>query len=425
MSNPDGVPRPSALLVTPIAPADAGNGLAMRAGLILEALRRDHAVRVWRVPIAGGNTGDTSEIVAPLETDPAWALANRAGFRARQRLGRPELCRFATHRAVGELRRSIGLPDFRVTVVLRSYLLPFARPVARAGGTLGLRVVDLDDDEEATRRRLADLLRTAGDVQGARREALEAELFRVHEEASLPWAHCLLSAQVDHAGQLRGRFPEQQVEVLPNAIDTKAWSRLEREGSRQVAGGPPRLLLVGNLGYLPNQAAARDLACEILPALRSKGLEAEARIVGRNPPREVRELDRLAGVTVWPDVPDLDPHYAWADQVLLPLRAGGGTRIKILEAFAAGVAVLSTPLGAEGLAVEAGEHLLLAESVDELAESSLRLAREPRLAGRLVRQARRWVCRHHDRRIVAHRLADQLVAGARAFQASGRPPAGD
>ncbi|MEM7356416.1 MAG: glycosyltransferase family 4 protein, partial [Acidobacteriota bacterium] len=404
-------PKPAALLITPIAPATAGNGLAMRAGLILEALRRDHTVQVWRVPAAGGGPGDSAEIVAPLEVDPAWTLANRAGLEARRQLGRPELCRFATHRAVGELRRSIGRPAFRVTVVLRSYLLPFARPVDRAGGTLGLRVVDLDDDEEATRRRLANLLRAAGDVQGAQREALEAELFKAHEAASLPWAHRLLSAQADHVERLRARYPESQVGVLPNAIDTAAWSRADRDGSQPVDGRPARLLLVGNLGYLPNQAAARELAGEILPVLRAKGLDAEARLVGRQPSRAVRELDRLVGVTVWPDVPDLRPHYAWADQVLLPLRAGGGTRIKILEAFAAGVPVISTPLGAEGLAVVAGEHLLLAESVDELAASALRLAREPDLADRLARQARRWVRRHHDRRSVADRLADQLAGG--------------
>ena len=271
MSNPDGVP--AALLVTPIAPADAGNGLAMRAGLLLEALQRDHSVQIWRVPTAGGDAGESAEIIAPLEVDPAWTLASRAGFDARRRLGRPELCRFATHRAVGELRRAIGFPDFRVTLVLRSYLLPFAKPVDRAGGTLGLRVVDLDDDEESTRRRLADLLRAAGDAAGSRREALEAELFRIHEEASLPWAHLLLSAQAGHADRLGARFPEQRVEVLPNVIDTDVWSRLEREESREIAGRSPRLLLVGNLSYLPNQAAARELAGEILPALRSKGVE--------------------------------------------------------------------------------------------------------------------------------------------------------
>ncbi len=276
MSNLDGGPEPpAALLVTPITPSGGGNGLAMRAGLLLEALRRDHSVRVWRVPTAGGDTGDAAEIVAPLEVDPAWALAQRAGPRARRRLGRPELCRFATHRAVGALRQSTGSPSFRTTVVLRSYLLPFARPLDRAGGTLGLRVVDLDDDEERTRRRLAGLLRSAGDQEGARREELEAELFRTHEESSLPWAHHLLSAQADHAGELSVRFPEQRVGVLPNAVDTECWSRFEPGSVEGSTGRPLRLLLVGNLGYLPNQAAARELSSsrrgKVVGRLRTTG----------------------------------------------------------------------------------------------------------------------------------------------------------
>ncbi|MEM7588514.1 MAG: hypothetical protein AAF560_34315 [Acidobacteriota bacterium] len=221
---------PAALLVTPITPATGGNGLAMRAGLLLEALQRDHHVQVWRVPTAGGDEG-AGQIVAPLEVDPGWTLAQRAGPQARRRLGRPELCRFATHRAVRELQQAIGGVSFQTTLVFRSYLLPFAMPLERRSGKigpsdLGLRVVDLDDDETATRQRLAALLRAAGDSQGAQREALEAELFQSFEDQHLSWAHLLLSAQREHSRGLRARFESQRaedlrVDVLPNAIDTR------------------------------------------------------------------------------------------------------------------------------------------------------------------------------------------------------------
>ena len=398
--------RSRALLVTPIWPALSGNGLAMRAGLLLAALARDHQVDLWCVPVAGRGEGlDASierSVVAPIEQDLGWTLARREGPEALRRLARPALCRFATRRAIADLHRDLGELDYRCTMVLRSYLLPFVIPLERAGGSLGARIVDLDDDEARTHGLLADL---EADPQAAAGYRLEAELFESFEARHLPWAHRLLTAQEDHAQRLREQYPGVDTEWLPNAIET---SSSPPRSSSSGSGEAVRILLVGNLSYLPNRAAAEELALEILPRLREGGLEVRLRLVGREPPESLRELAREPDVEVWADVPEVAPHYAWADQVVLPLRAGGGTRIKILEAFAHGVPVVSTPRGAEGLRVTSGTHLLLAESPRAIVEASCRLARSRELVDLLVREARAWVRLHHDRDQIVGRLGDQL-----------------
>ncbi|MEM9594982.1 MAG: glycosyltransferase [Acidobacteriota bacterium] len=485
--------KPRALLVVPMWPAPSGNGVAMRAHLLLSALARDHRVDVWCVPVAGVQSGGrrpeanaARSSIAELETDPGWILASRAGAPALRELGRPSACRFVTHRAVADLHRDFGPSGYRCTLVYRSYLLPFVEAASKDRGALGLRIVDLDDDEATTRRRLAEL---ETDPASAARHRLEAELFERFEAEHLPWADHLLAAQDSHARRLRRRLPDLGIDVLPNAVhvprsssaqESRAQHRRPRGAgesrgdnrpkssseagagpapsyeagagpapSSEVGAGPApssevgaglaparvgemgfrppksgasdegratskatsdlHLLFVGTLSYLPNRAAAKELAEEILPLLRRGSLEVRLRLIGRRPPPDIALLARLQGVELVTDALDLEPHYAWAHQVVLPLRAGGGTRIKILEAFAAGVPVVATAMAADGLRVQDGEELLIAESAEALAEASLRLLRSPDLAGSMARRAFRWVRRHHDRGQVADRLADRIA----------------
>ncbi|MEO1088432.1 MAG: hypothetical protein AAFY88_29720, partial [Acidobacteriota bacterium] len=172
--------KPRALLVVPIWPAPTGNGVAMRADLLFSALARDHRVDVWCIPVAGAQPGPRPDhgaiersVVAELEVDPGWVLASRAGAPALRQLGRPSACRFITHKAVSELRRELAPFDYRCTLVYRSYLLPFVEAAEISPGALGLRLVDLDDDEAMTRPRHADV-HPEGETSAMHRD--EAEL---------------------------------------------------------------------------------------------------------------------------------------------------------------------------------------------------------------------------------------------------------
>lgn len=169
----------------------------------------------------------------------------------------------------------------------------------------------------------------------------------------------------------RDRLPSGSASlvVVPNGADVPA--TLPTRG----AGGAA-LLYLGQLAYGPNERAAIRLARDVLPLVREHRPDASVRLVGPTSGR-VEELRALPGVAVTGYLDDIAPEWASADVLVVPLRSGSGTRLKILEAFANGVPVVSTTIGAEGLAAEDGEHLLLADSNEELAEAVIEVLSDP------------------------------------------------
>jgi glycosyltransferase involved in cell wall biosynthesis len=118
--------------------------------------------------------------------------------------------------------------------------------------------------------------------------------------------------------------------------------------------------------------------------------------VGSHPPSPVVDLGRIDGVSVHANVPDVGPFYRRADAAVVALRAGGGTRVKILEAFAHGVPVVSTPVGAEGIDAIAGRHLLVGDDPAALAGACHQLLTDPVLAERLQTEAFALVSARYD-----------------------------
>src|SRR5690606_29805556 len=139
--------------------------------------------------------------------------------------------------------------------------------------------------------------------------------------------------------------------------------------------------------YRPNADAARYFVEEILPRLRVMIPGVELTIVGADPPPDVVTLGELPGVRVTGTVPDVRPWMRQAGVVVVPRLSGGGTRLKILEAFAMGRPVVSTRIGVAGIEARDGEHLLLADQPEAFARAVTRLATEPGLRARLAEQA--------------------------------------
>ena len=127
------------------------------------------------------------------------------------------------------------------------------------------------------------------------------------------------------------------------------------------------------------------------PRVRSHLPDCSLYLVGRDAPRDLRKMSRQPGVFLTEDADDVAPCYACCHIAAAPLRAGGGTRLKILEAMAFGRPVVSTTIGAEGLPVINGEHLLLADTAEDFARASVRLLQDPALRNRLRRNARSFV----------------------------------
>ncbi len=153
--------------------------------------------------------------------------------------------------------------------------------------------------------------------------------------------------------------PPCPVEVVENGVDCASFD----EGP--AAGDRTSLLYVGSMDYHANVDAVVYFAESIWPSLHAAHPDLEFKIVGRNPVAAVKTLAAKPGIVVTGSVPDVRPYYREALASVVPLRVGGGTRLKILEAMAAGTPVVSTALGAEGLKVNDGHDLLLAESAGD------------------------------------------------------------
>jgi sugar transferase (PEP-CTERM/EpsH1 system associated) len=190
---------------------------------------------------------------------------------------------------------------------------------------------------------------------------------------------------------LEARDSAAEIRVIPNGVDVQyyASSELDQNAPRT------RLVFAGSMDYSANVDAVVWFVNSIWPELRDQHPALSFAIVGRDPAPEVRALatDR---VNVTGTVPDVRPYYSGALAAVVPLRIGSGTRLKILEAMAAGIPVISTKLGAEGLDLQDGTHLLLADSADEMIAAIDRLASSPELWLRLSRSGREMVSRSYD-----------------------------
>jgi polysaccharide biosynthesis protein PslH len=192
------------------------------------------------------------------------------------------------------------------------------------------------------------------------------------------------------------RYGAKEVVVVPNGVDTGSIAH------REPAPGA-RLFYAGHYDYRPNVAAAFELAGEVLPRVRERVPAATLELVGPDP-KGALERCGGPGVRVAGRVDDVHAHLHAARVVVVPLRSGSGTRLKVLEALAAGVPVVSTPLGVAGLAVSDGRDVLIGRSAGELADLAARVIADDALARRLSRAGRELVERSYDWRIAARPL---------------------
>jgi glycosyltransferase involved in cell wall biosynthesis len=160
------------------------------------------------------------------------------------------------------------------------------------------------------------------------------------------------------------------------------------------------------MGYLPNADSAVTFCERILPRIRAEVPAVEVAIVGNHPGDEVLALGRLPGVEVTGFVPDVAPWFRSAAVVVVPIRFGGGTRIKILEALRFRRAVVATPAGAAGLDPEPGQHLLVAETDEDFAAQVVALLRDPARRRALGTAGEEWARRTFS----WDRIGDRLLS---------------
>jgi glycosyltransferase involved in cell wall biosynthesis len=370
----------------------------------LEALAAGYEIRLVVVPVVGEPSGlDWAErhaacvAVAPVG-DPtvlrkgSVELVRESAWRARLRRADPlpELARRASPALAGAVVAAVSPTRATPVHAVRAYLAPLAVAVAERIGA-PWATLDLDDDDE-------QLLEEQAYQDEARAYGRLLETFG----SSFAWLALASPQEASDVAERHGLATT----VLPNAVHLprRASGRSRRESPHVT------LLLVGNLTYEPNVAAAETLARDVLPRVR-RSLERDVRVelVGRfDAGGRIAELTALDGVDLIGYADDLDACYARADLVVAPLRHGGGTRIKVLEAFSFGVPVVTTRVGAAGLGAEDGRHLLIADGVEQTVAAVSRLAVDDELAASLAREARALVAERFSTEIVGRQLRELM-----------------
>jgi polysaccharide biosynthesis protein PslH len=336
--------RPRALFVAPMLPARGGNGLAMRLGVFLEALTAFADVDLAVIPVAGGPTGRTPFLDAfgarltvhqfPQETGTHFGLLSRiaepaARLDAFRHYGGPSLASGLSRPILEQIAQLAARNRHDLVHVARSYMIPaIAGLDARAPLT-----VDLDEDDRCSFFSRAAFARRSGDALGA--EWLEQE-GRACDALIAANAHRfrrMFAAGRRDCLALMRRHPGAAVDPVPNAIDVPHPTRRLDDGRTAV--------FVGSFGYPPNVDGLLWFAERVMPGLEARAGRVRLLVAGANPPAAVRALGRRPNVRILGWVGDLGAVYRRATLAIAPMRGGGGTRIKILEAASFGTAVVA------------------------------------------------------------------------------------
>jgi glycosyltransferase involved in cell wall biosynthesis len=203
------------------------------------------------------------------------------------------------------------------------------------------------------------------------------------------------------------------VHIVKTGVDTAYFTPMPGRERRA------HLVFTGSMDWLPNEDGMRTFVRDILPRIRAAEPEVTLSIIGRAPTPAVRRLAEQAGIDVTGRVDDVRPHVAAGSVYVVPLRIGGGTRLKIFEAMAMGKAVVSTTIGAEGLPVTDGTDIVIADDPARFADAVVALIRDAAARRRIEQAARRLVVEHYDWSTVAHDFETALSTARGRATAAG------
>lgn len=231
--------------------------------------------------------------------------------------------------------------------------------------------------------------------------AAQCHKYERFEKRAFRAADRVIAVSEADAHLVRREFAPREVDVVDNGVDRSHFEHIDRRPD------PGRLLFLGSLDWRPNLDAVRLLLDHIFPRVRRLRPDARLDLVGRRPPPWlVARVEADPTIGLHADVPDVRPFLARAVLMVVPLRVGGGSRLKILEALASGLPVVSTPVGAEGLELEPGRDYLVAEDPDAIADRILLCLAKPCELESLAASSRKRVLERYD----WDRLAERVEA---------------
>jgi len=320
------------------------------------------------------------------------------------RFGQPDLV--ASLDELQAVVKAIGGIRFERVFCFRLRCFEVWRQLQKLGWEHQRLLVDFDDIESLAQRRARMLAASKlGFVMRVCSWIEERKTTRI-EVSALQSAEVFVCSSEDR-NRLLERVPYAPVHVLPNSYP------LLPQLAPSPSFGTLRILFIGTLSYAPNIDGAQFFCEQVLPLVQQGSAQpVRVAIVGRNPTPNVLVLHKPPEIDVVGEVASIESAYMHADLVVVPIRHGGGTRIKILEALALGRPVVTTTLGCEGLNRRNDVEVLVADSAAEFARACLRLARDPTLAKALVLRGREALQSHFQDTAVQSHLHSLLFVSS-------------
>lgn len=395
------------LLLTPQLPYPPHQGTSLRNYHLLRALARGHEVSL--LSFAEEELPDLSQLRTLCDVLPPVPVPTRTtGQRLRQLLttGEPDMARRLHSTAFAEsLSKALRETQYDF-VQVEGIELAWSIDLIRAHSTAGI-VLDCHNAEtELQRRAFGRDWRSVSRWPAAAYSALQIGRLARFEGEALRAADAILAVSETDRRYLAQRLgePEKAIAVIPNMIDVEEyrWPDPVAEALRFD------VVFTGKMDYRPNVDAVLWFAEAIWPLIRRERPEARWAVVGQRPHPRLESLRQLDGVILTGRVPQVQPYLAGAGVYVMPLRIGSGTRLKLIESMAAGCAVVSTTIGAEGFPVVDGREIVLADTAEAFAAAVLKLLADPARRAELSRQAERFAARYDWRQQTP--LLDALYA---------------
>ncbi|MEW6736329.1 MAG: glycosyltransferase, partial [Acidobacteriota bacterium] len=354
-------------MISPVIPCATGGGLAMRAFQTLRAFATQYEITLLVPDFGYSHQSLTTNItlisgkIAHYDLNPYRdlpTLAQSICYRAFPRIyfslyAKPSDWRFINRRRIAKVCASYSNEYFDLIHIHRLYMTPFAQPFLD-NSSASLVQLDLDDIESVTRFRIGELYRLNGKYRQERIMKIDARQYSKIERTLLPRFDRVFVCSETDKEKLISIYNCRTIEVIPNTVNIGP--ARERCSNSDIF----TLLFVGTFSYYPNQDGIHFFCHNVLPLIRkSSPKRFQVKIIGRNMPVSLaKQLKQFPEVELLGWVDNLQSFYQDSDAIIVPIRAGGGTRIKILEAFSYQRPVITTSMGVEGIAAEDGKEIL-------------------------------------------------------------------
>ena len=390
------------LFLTPQLPYPPRQGATIRNFNLIQRLAQRHQVDLLTF-LAPGESLEPSNPLHSLcrrigtARQPQRSLARRAAGTLFSPL--PDMAHRLASPAMNALIDQAPAQAYELVQIEGIEMAPYGLRLLRrrADGSRPALVFDNHNCEYLLQKRnaLSDL-RTPSRWIGATYSLVQWQKLRLYERRVANASDLTVAVSGPDAQALARIGIRTRIAVVPNGINAAAYAPLCHR-----TPDPNALLFIGKMDYRPNVDAALWFAQEALPMIQSNAPAVRFQIVGQNPHPRLDVLRGNPAIDITGTVPEIEPYLAAAAVFVIPMRVGGGTRLKALEAMAACKPIVSTSLGVEGIGVEHGRELLMADTPSAFAESVLELLDDQRLrAGALTtlltENARRFVDEHYD-----------------------------